>query len=108
MKQQATYLKRKVRTLVKDDLYHALHSLHPVSQFEYTRQQKRSLPPTPGSLLANDTLTNTTPRMKLHDIPRNRSKRLLGAIVSAALPAVEKLATLAVETVRSLFAKEKK
>ena len=35
--------------------------------------------------------------MKLHDIPRNRSKRLLGAIVSAALPAVGKLATLAVE-----------
>ena len=97
MKQQATYLKRKVRTLVKDDLYHALHSLHPVSQFEYKRQQKRSLPPTPGSLLDNDTLTNTTPRMKLHDIPRNRSKRLLGAIVSAALPAVGKLATLAVE-----------
>ena len=53
-------------------------------------------------------LTNITPRMKLHDIPRNRSKRLLGAIVSAALPAVGKLATLAVEQLGSLFAKEKK
>ena len=74
-----------------------MHSLHPVSQFEYKRQQKRSLPPTPGSLWANDTLTNITPRIKLHDIPRNRSKRLIGAIVSAALPAVGKLATLAVE-----------
>ena len=107
MKQQATYLKRKVRTLVKDDLYHALHSLHPVSQFEYKRQQKRSLPPTPGSLRDNDTLTNTTPRMKLHDIPRNRSKRLLGAIVSAALPAVGKLATLAVEQLEAYLQRKR-
>ena len=62
------------------------------------KDNKRDLYPLPpGSLRANDTLTNITPRMKLHDIPRNRSKRLLGAIVSAALPAVGKLATLAVE-----------
>ena len=48
----------------------------------------------------NDTLTNITPSLSPHDIPRNRSKRLLGAlgaIASAALPAVGKLATLAVE-----------
>ena len=62
------------------------------------KDNKRDLYPLPqGHCWANDTLTNTTPRMKLHDIPRNRSKRLLGAIVSAALPAVGKLATLAVE-----------
>ena len=48
----------------------------------------------------NDTLTNITPSLSPHDIPRNRSKRLLGAlgaIASAALPAVGKLAILAVE-----------
>ena len=85
---------------MKDDLYHALHSLHPVSHLRYKRKQKRSLNPTPGSLWDNDTLTNITPSLSLHDIPRNRSKRLLGAlgaIASAALPAVGKLATLAVE-----------
>ena len=100
LRQQANYLKRKVISLVKDDLYHALHSLHPVSHLRYKRKQKRSLHPTPGSLLDNDTLTNITPFLSLHDIPRNRSKRLLGAlgaIASAALPAVGKLATLAVE-----------
>ena len=59
----------------------------------------------------NDTLTNITPSLSPHDIPRNRSKRLLGAlgaIASAALPAVGKLATLAVEELGGLFAKEKK
>ena len=85
---------------MKDDLYHALHSLHPVSHLRYKRKQKRSLNPTPGSLRDNDTLNNITPSLSPHDIPRNRSKRLsgaLGAIASAALPAVGKLVTLAVE-----------
>ena len=101
LQRQASYLKKRVTTIVKDDLYHALHSLHPVSHFEYNRIQKRALTPTPGSLLDNETLTNFshTSDIPLEDIPRNRSERsiALGAVVSAALPAIGKLATLAVE-----------
>ena len=98
---QASYLKKRVTTIVQDDLYHALHSLHPVSHFEHNRIQKRALTPTPGSLLDNETLTNLshTSDIPLDDIPRNRSERAIGlaAIASAALPAIGKLATLAVE-----------
>ena len=99
LRQQAHYLKGRVMNLVKDDLYHALHSLHPVSHFEYKRKHKRALTPTPGSLLANESLTNYTLTSNIpnEDIPRNRSKRIIGAIASAALPAIGKLATLAVE-----------
>ena len=99
LRQQAHYLKGRVMNLVKDDLYHALHSLHPVSHFEYKRKHKRVLTPTPGSLLANESLTNYTLTSDIpnEDIPRNRSKRIIGAIASAALPAIGKLATLAVE-----------
>ena len=101
LRRQASYLKKRVTTIVKDDLYHALHSLHPVSHFEYNRIQKRALTPTPGSLLDNETLTNSTHTsdIPLDDIPRNRSERAIaiGAVVSAALPAIGKLATLAVE-----------
>ena len=101
LRRQASYLKKRVTTIVKDDLYHALHSLHPVSHFEYNRIQKRALTPTPGSLLDNETLTNSTHTsdIPLDDIPRNRSERAIGlaAIASAALPAIGKLATLAVE-----------
>ena len=101
LQRQASYLKKRVTTIVKDDLYHALHSLHPVSHFKYNRIQKRALTPTPGSLLDNETLTNSTytSNIPLDDIPRNRSERAiaLGAVVSAALPAIGKLATLAVE-----------
>ena len=101
LRRQAGYLKKRVATLVKDDLYHALHSLHPVSHFKYNRIQKRALTPTPGSLVNNGTLTNSTPtsHIPLDDIPRNRSERAIGlaAIASAALPAIGKLATLAVE-----------
>ena len=101
LRRQASYLKKRVTTIVKDDLYHALHSLHPVSHFEYNRIQKRALTPTPGSLLDNETLTNLshTSDIPLDDIPRNRSERAIGlaAIASAALPAIGKLATLAVE-----------
>ena len=100
-RRQASYLKRKVTTIVKDDLYHALHSLHPVSHFEYNRMQKRALTPTPGSLFDNETLTNNTHTsyIPFNDIPRNRSERAIGiaAIASATLPAIGKLATLAVE-----------
>ena len=101
LRRQASYLKKRVTTIVKDDLYHALHSLHPVSHFEYNRIQKRALTPTPGSLMDNETLTNLfhTSDIPLDDIPRNRSERAIGlaAIASAALPAIGKLATLAVE-----------
>ena len=101
LKRQASYLKKRVTTIVKDDLYHALHSLHPVSHFKYNRIQKRALTPTPGSLFDNGTLTNSTHTsdIPLDDIPRNRSERAIGlaAIASAALPAIGKLATLAVE-----------
>ena len=101
LQRQASYLRRRVTTIVKDDLYHALHNLHPVSHFEYRRKQKRALTPTPGSLLDNETLINTTltSYIPLDDIPRNRSERAIGlaAIASAALPAIGKLAALAVE-----------
>ena len=74
---------------------------YPVSHFEYNRIEKRALTPTPGSLLDNETLTNLshTSDIPLDDIPRNRSERAIGlaAIPSAALPAIGKLATLAVE-----------
>ena len=101
LRRQASYLKKRVTTIVKDDLYHALHSLHPVSHFEYNRIQKRAFTPTPGSLLDNETLTNLshTSDIPLDDILRNKSERAIGlaAIASAALPAIGKLATLAVE-----------
>ena len=99
LRRQASYLKGMVATLVKDDLYHALHSLHPVSHFQYKRKQKRALTLTPGSLWINETLTNftLTSNIPQEDIPRNRSKRIIGAVASAASPAIGKLATLAVE-----------
>ena len=45
LQKQASYLKRRVTKIVKDDLYHALHSLHPVSHFVYKRKKKRALTP---------------------------------------------------------------
>ena len=86
---------------MKDDLYHALHSLHPVSHFVYRRKQKRALTPTPGSLLVNETLINNytlTSNIPIQNISINRSERAIGlaAIASAALPALGKLATLAI------------
>ena len=102
LQKQASYLKRRVTKIVKDDLYHALHSLHPVSHFVYRRKQKRALTPTPGSLLVNETLINNytlTSNIPIEIISRNRSERAIGlaAIASAALPALGKLATLAIE-----------
>ena len=86
---------------MKDDLYHALHSLHPVSHFVYRRKQKRALTPTQGSLLVNETLINNytlTSNIPIQNISRNRSERAIGldAIASAALPALGKLVTLAI------------
>ena len=43
LQKQASYLKKRVTKIVKDDLYHALHILHPVSHFVYKRKQKRAL-----------------------------------------------------------------
>ena len=90
LKQQAVYLKSQVQKIVKDDLHHALHSLDPVSHLEYSRT-KRALTPTPGELRVNSSFDNSS------HIPRNRTERWLGAVVSAALPAVGKLAIIAVE-----------
>ena len=102
---QAKYFQNQVFRLIREDLYHALHSLHPVSHFEYKRLKKRSLPQSPGMVLDTDPLTDTTPTLAnipLHDIPRNRTRRIAaGAILSAVLPAVGKLATLAVEELGS-------
>ena len=67
-----------------------------------TTEYKRELSPLPQVHCSdNGTLTNTTPtsNIPLEHIPRNRSERAFGlaAIASAALPAIGKLATLAVE-----------
>ena len=102
LQKQTSYLKKRVTKIVKDDLYHALHSLHPVSHFVYKRKHKRALTPTPGSLLANETLINNftlTSNIPVEIISRNRSERAIGlaTIASAALPALWKLATLAIE-----------
>ena len=101
LQKQASYLKIRVTKIVKDNLYHALHSLHPVSHFVYKRKQKRALNPTQGSLVINETFTNfnLTSNIPFDDIPRNRSERAIGlaAIASAALPTLGKLATLAIE-----------
>ena len=102
LQKQASYLKRRVTKIVKDDLYHALHSLHPVYHFVYKRKQRRALIPSPGSLLDNGTLISNftlTSNIPVENISRNRSERAIGiaAIASAALPALGKLATLAIE-----------
>ena len=112
LQKQASYLKRRVTKIVKDDLYHALHSLHPVSHFVYRRKQKRALTPTPGSLLVNETLINNytlTSNIPIPNISRNRSERAIGlaAIASAALPALGKLATLAIEELGAYLQKKR-
>ena len=62
-------------------------------------------------VLDTDPLTNKTPTLAnipLHDIPRNRTRRIAaGAILSAVLPAVGKLATLAVEELGSYLQKKR-
>ena len=96
--------------LIREDLYHALHNLHPVSHFEYKRIKKKALPQPHGMVLDTDPLTNITPTLaniSLHDIPRNRTRRIAAsAILSAVLPAVGKLATLAVEKLGSYLQKK--
>ena len=95
LQKQASYLKRRVTKIVKDDLYHALHSLHPVSHFVYRRKQKRALTPTPGSLLVNETLINNytlTSNIPIEIISRNRSERAIGlATIASAALAIEEL-----------------
>ena len=46
LQKQAGYLKRRVTKIVKDDLYHALHSLHPLFTL-YIKENKRELSPPP-------------------------------------------------------------
>ena len=108
---QATYFQNQVSRLIREDLYHALHSLHPVSHFEYRRLRKRALSQPLGMVLDTNPLTNTTPILEnipLQDIPRNRTRRIAaGAILSAVLPAVGKLATLAVEELGSYLQKKR-
>ena len=104
---QASYFKTQVTKLIREDLYHALHSLHPVSHFEYKRIQKRALPLTQGMVLDTNP-SSTLQNIPFVDLPRNRSRRLaLGAIVSAALPAIGKLATLAVEELGSYLQRKR-
>ena len=43
---QAKYFKAQISKLIREDLYHALHSLHPISHFEYKRL-KGELSPNP-------------------------------------------------------------
>ena len=77
---QANYFKTQVTKLIREDLYHALHSLHPVSHFEYKRLQKRSLPNPQGIVLDTGSLP-PLPNIPFIDIPRNRSRRVaFGAI----------------------------
>ena len=76
-------------SIIKDELYHALHNLSPVSVIKY-HTQKRALPRT-NTLLAN--VTDSSPTLATG----NRGKRFLAALGSALLPAVGKLATLAIE-----------
>ena len=108
---QARYFKAQVAKLIREDLYHALHSLHPVSHFEYKRIKKRALTPPLGTVLDTGSNTNnfsTLQNIPDYDIPRNRSRRLaFGAIVSAALPAIGKLATLAVEELGSYLQRKR-
>ena len=100
---QAKYFKTQVTRLVSEDLYHALHSFHPVSHFEYKRLKNKDLSKPNGMVLDTFPTTNTElQNIPFIDIPRNRSRRLaVGAILSAALPAIGKLATLAVEELGS-------
>ena len=111
LRKRANYHKGQVEKLIRDDLYHALHSLDPVSTFEYKRKYKRALTLPQDTLLVNESLTNTFPETA--NIPRNRTKRiaplLAGAIAvgKAALPAIGKLATLAVEELGSYLQKRR-
>ena len=95
---KAKYFQNQVARLIREDLYHALRSLHPVSHFEYKRIQRRAPPQTHGMVLDTDPYTNKTPTLQdipLHYILRNRTRKVsIGPIITAALPAIGKLATL--------------
>ena len=76
---QANYFKAQVAKLIREDLYHALHSLHPVSHFEYKRIKKRALTLPLGTVLDTGLNTNnfsTLQHIPHYDIPRDRSRRL--------------------------------
>ena len=89
LRKQSEYYRNMAISIIKDELYHALHNLSPVSVIKYNTQ-KRPLPRT-NTLLVN--VTDSSPNLATG----NRRKRFLAALGSALLPAVGKLATLAIE-----------
>ena len=89
LRKQAEYFRHMAISLIKDELYHALHSLSPVSVIPY-HTTKRALPRLRTLL---DNVTESSPILSA----RGREKRFLAAVGSALLPAIGKLATLAVE-----------
>ena len=89
LRKQAEYFRNMAISIIKDELYHALHNLSPVSVIKY-HTQKRALPRT-STLLAN--VTDSSPTLATG----NRGKRFLAALGSALLTAVGKLATLAIK-----------
>ena len=89
LKKQAAHYRHVAYKLISEELYHALHGLTPLFETRYNKV-KRALTPT-GKLLDNDSAPIPIPSLK------NRTKRMWPAIGSAALPALGKLATLAVE-----------
>ena len=89
LRKQADYYRHMAISLIKDELYHALHNLSPVSVIKY-HTKKRSLPRLRTLL---DNVTESNP----HLTTGHRGKRFLAAAGAAFLPAIGKLATLAIE-----------
>ena len=87
LQKQSKYFRNLAKTMIKHDLYHALHGLSPVSASRHT---KRALP-NPKALLVNASNDNLKPRSTY------RKKRSILAIGAALLPAAGKLITLTVE-----------
>ena len=87
LQKQSKYFRNLAKTLIKHDLYHALHGLSPVSVSRYT---KRALPQN-KALLANASLQYPRPRSTY------RKRRFIAALGAALLPAAGKLVTIAVE-----------
>ena len=88
IKKQAAHFRHTAHKLISEELPHALHGLPPI--FETRYHKKRALPYT-ETLLANASVTYPPSG------PKSRQKRVWAAIGAAALPALGKLATLAVE-----------
>ena len=100
LRKQAEYFRNMAISIIKDDLYHALHNLSPVSVVQYTTQ-KRALPRF-SALLAN--VTDSSPTLPTG----NRGRRFIAALGTALLPAVGKLATLAIEELGGYLQRKRK